>query len=75
MICPGGKERLDVSVDKWTQGQSWQLASGDKMPPATGLYLYPTSQQERYRSRIPEQQGFEPDTERTNALNSIFVRA
>lgn len=73
MICPGGKERLDVSVDKWTQGQSWQHAAGDKMPPATGLYFYPASQQERCRSHIPEQQGFELDKQRTNALNSIFV--
>ncbi len=59
LICPGGKERLDVSVDKWTQGQSWQGAAGDKMPSATGLYFYPTSQLERCRSHIPEQQGFE----------------
>lgn len=59
LICPGGKERLDVCVDKWTQGQSWQGAPGEKMPPATGLYFYPTSQRERCRSHIPEQQGFE----------------
>ncbi|KAF5897705.1 Uncharacterized protein DAT39_012585, partial [Clarias magur] len=27
LICPTGSERLDISVDKWAQGLSWQDAT------------------------------------------------